>query len=319
VPWLQWSRPAPGGWILAAALFGAALAVAPRGFPARWAALVLLLPAMTWQAPTPAPGAVWLTVLDVGQGLAAVVRTRHHVLIYDTGPRFGPDFDAGSAVILPWLRQHGVRDLDMLLISHGDNDHAGGAPALLSELRIARLVASAGTAVPGYAADPCRRDMSWRWDGIDFRILLPEAGAAGRRNDDSCVLRIAAGDTVILLPGDIEARAERKLIARGEDLRAHLLVAPHHGSRTSSSAAFLDAVAPREVVFATGYRNRWGFPHPDVLARYESTGARIWNTAAHGALEIRVSPSGEIASTSSWRELRQRYWHERVVERSGHR
>lgn len=317
--WLQWSRPAPAGWMLIAALAGAALAIGPRGFPGRAAALMLLLPAMTFQPPAPPPGALWLTVLDVGQGLAVVVRSREHVLIYDTGPRYGPDFDAGGAVILPWLRHYGIHELDMLLLSHGDNDHAGGAVSLLEELRIARLMSSTRAAVPDHEAELCRRGMSWSWDGVDFDVLYPDAEAlAGRgRNDASCVLRIAVGATVILLPGDIEARAEKALLAHGEDVRADIMVAPHHGSRTSSSVGFLDAVAPREAVFATGYRNRWRFPHTDVQARYDAVGARSWNTAVDGAVEMRISAAGEITSTSAWREVRHRYWHEPVRERSG--
>lgn len=311
ISWLQWSRPAPAGWILCAALLGAALAICPRGLPGRWVAALLLLPAMTHVPPAPPPGAVWLTVLDAGQGLAAVVRTREHVLVYDTGPRFGPDFDAGGAVVLPWLRRHGVTGVDMLLVSHGDNDHAGGAPALLRELRIARFVASTPDAVPGWVAEPCRRGMSWRWDGVDFAVLHPAAdGGAGRRNDASCVLRITAGGGVILLPGDVETRAERALLAYGDDLRAHIVVAPHHGSRSSSSAAFVGAVAPQHVLFATGYRNRWGFPHAEVRSRYAAVGAQAWNTATQGAIEVRVPAAGAPAPPRAWRELHRRYWHE---------
>lgn len=319
ISWLQWSRPAPAGWILCAALLGAVLAICPRGLPGRWLAVLLLLPAMTHVPPAPAPGAVWLTVLDAGQGLAAVLRTHEHVLVYDTGPRFGADFDAGSAVVLPWLRRHGVSHVDTLLVSHGDNDHAGGAPALLRELSIERFIASARDAVPGHIAEPCRRGMSWRWDGVDFAILHPDGDGGGRRNDTSCVLRVSAGGGTILLPGDIETRAERALLGRGDDLRAHILAAPHHGSRSSSSPAFVAAVAPEYVLFATGYRNRWGFPHPEVQARYAAAGAGAWNTAVHGAIEVRVPASGVPAPPRAWRELHQRYWHEPGGERSGSR
>jgi competence protein ComEC len=316
-PWLQWTRPAPAGWMFVAAAAGALLAIAPRGMPGRMAAIALLLPALSVSAPAPPPGALQLVVLDVGQGLSAVVRTREHVLIYDSGPRFSPDFDAGSAVVLPWLRQHSVRDVDMLLLSHGDNDHAGGAAALLEELRIARLMSSTRSAVPGHEAELCQRGMSWTWDGVVFEIIYPDRAGRGRRNDDSCVLRITAGGTVILLPGDIESRAENALLAAGEDVRADVIVAPHHGSRTSSSISFVDAVAPAEVVFSTGYRNRWGFPHPEVKARYDAVGARAWNTAAHGAVEMRISAEGGIETISAWREVRHRYWHEPAPERSG--
>jgi competence protein ComEC len=309
--------------MLWAALLGAVLAICPRGLPGRWVAALLLLPAMTHVPPAPAQGAVWLEVLDAGQGLAAVVRTREHVLVYDTGPRFGPDFDAGSAVVLPWLRRHGVSRVDTLLVSHGDNDHAGGAPALLRELRIGRFIASAPDAVPGHVAEACRRGMSWHWDGVDFTILHPDSAVARRRNDASCVLMIRAGGGTILLPGDIEARAERALLARGDDLRAHIVVAPHHGSRSSSGADFVAAVAPAHVLFATGYRNRWGFPHPEVQARYAAMDAGAWNTAVHGAVEVRVPASGVPAPPRAWRELHQRYWHPdwhpRGAERSGHR
>lgn len=311
---LQWTQHAPSGWVLAAALFGVALALSPRGFPGRWLASVFLLPALLVTPPRPAPGALWFTLLDVGQGLAAVLRTHAHTLVYDTGPRYSEGLDAGEAVVLPYLRHQGLGSIDVLMVSHGDNDHAGGADAVLRGIRVGRILAS--DPVSGPASDwaslakveTCVDGMSWQWDGVRFELLHPPPTSL-RRNDASCVLRVEAGGTRILLPGDIEARAEAQLLRTGRDLSADVLVAPHHGSRSSSTAGFVRAVAPRYVLYAAGYRNRWGFPHAPVVARYARGGAQAYDSGTHGAIELRISAAGEIATPRLWRNLHRRYWH----------
>lgn len=310
VDWAQWSQHAPYGWTLAAALLGTALMLAPRGVPGRWLGVLWLLPAVALTPPKPAPGEAWLTLLDVGQGLAAVVRTHQHVLVYDTGARFSPDFDAGSAVVLPYLRSQGLRLVDTLLISHGDNDHAGGADALLRWIGVRRLVASAGAMPAVERVEECVEGMAWTWDAVRFEIIHPAADNSLKRNDASCVLRVRVGGTVMLLPGDIEARVEARLLASGHDLAAQILVAPHHGSRSSSTLPFVRAVAPRYVLFPVGYRNRWGFPHEAVRARYRDVGAVAFDSARHGAVTIRVSSSGVTTSPETYRQVRRRYWHE---------
>lgn len=275
--------------VSAAALVGAGFLLLPRGLPQRGLGVLLLLPLLTWTSARPAPGTVWFTLLDVGQGLAAVVQTARHTLIYDTGPRFSPEFDTGSAVLAPFLAARGIGHVDTLIVSHGDNDHSGGAQALDRRMPVHRMLTSVPQQLDWRRARRCVAGQTWRWDGVDFRMLHPHGGDASE-NDASCVLQIRAADGMrLLLPGDIEAAAERDLVARyGGRLRSEILVAPHHGSRTSSTPAFVAAVAPDYVLFPVGYRNRYGFPNRRVLERYRDSDAETLVTAATGAIQFRL-------------------------------
>ncbi len=305
LPWAQWTGPAPDSAALVLATAGMALLLAPRGLPGRWLGLCMLLPAAVPQPLRPAPGEAWFTLLDVGQGLSAVVRTAHHTLVYDTGPRFPSGFNAGDAVVVPFLRHAGVGHLDLLLVSHGDMDHRGGAPAVR-----AAYPAPVLTSAPRRLRAPTRRchaGLQWRWDGVRFRVLHPR-GAAARGNNRSCVLRVDAGADSVLLPGDIEAGAERALLARGAPLRADILVAPHHGSTTSSTPAFVAAVAPQAVVFPVGYRNRYGFPKPSILARYAAQGVERFDSARDGAITYRLGGAPGLDPPERFRRASHRYW-----------
>lgn len=297
----------PTGLMLAA-LLGVVLLIAPRGLPGRPLGLLLALPVFLWQPPRPAAGTVWMTLLDVGQGLAAVVQTQSHVLVYDTGPRLSAGFDTGSAVLAPWLAQAGIRRLDQLLISHGDNDHRGGAHSLDKQIPAYRLLTSVPERIDWRYARRCQAGQQWRWDGVVFRILAPAAASSTRGNDASCVLQIEAADgTRLLLTGDIEAPAEAALIDRlGPVLTSTVLVAPHHGSRTSSSPAFVTAVNPAVVLFPVGLHNRYGFPHPTVLARYQAQGSRLLSTATDGAIQVRLGEADGIRAEPAPRRVR--YW-----------
>jgi competence protein ComEC len=307
---LQWTQSVPAGWTIVAALIGVILLIAPRGLPGRWLGLVWLLPALLIVPPRPAPGELWFTLLDVGQGLAAVAWTRNHVLVYDTGPRFSSEFDAGSAVVLPFLRHHGLDRIDTLMIGHGDNDHLGGAAALAGEIGVGQVLSSVPGRIPWWRAEYCREGQAWLWDGVRFEVLHPGPEARFRGNDASCVLRISTGAGDLLLTGDIEEPAEARLVReRAQDLSAQVLVAPHHGSKTSSSAPFIAQVAPRYVLFPSGYRNRWGFPHPAVMERYRVAGARLYTSAEHGALMIRFTADGAIVPPAAYRRESGRYWH----------
>ncbi len=309
---LQWTQHAPPLWATLAAVAGVILLIAPRGLPGRWLGLVWLLPALLVVPPRPPAGELWFTLLDVGQGLAAVARTRSHVLVYDTGPGFGPDFDAGRAVLLPFLRAYGLDRIDTLIIGHGDNDHIGGAAALSGAIGVGRVLSSVPERVPWWPAEHCRRGQSWEWDGVRFEILHPAHGEALRGNDASCVLRIGNGSGAILLTGDIEARAEARLLdADPQALAADVLVAPHHGSKTSSSAPFVARVGARYVLFPVGYRNRWGFPHPAVEERYRGAGARLYRVAERGALTVRLPAAGAVVPPVAYRDEFLRYWHDR--------
>jgi competence protein ComEC len=307
-PWAQWTRADPPLWTFPPALLGALLLLAPHGIPARWLGVVLLLPALAARVERPLPGAFRLALLDVGQGLATVVETRHRVLVFDTGARLGPDFDMGSAVVEPYLRQRGVRAIDLLVVSHGDNDHSGGARSLFELLPVAAVYTSAPERLAGLPVAPCYEGQHWRWDGVDFDMLGP-LGADGKENDRSCVLRVRGARGSALLTGDIERAAENRLAERyGAGLGSDILVVPHHGSDTSSTMRFLEAVRPRYALIPAGHLNRFGFPRPAVLARYAAIGAATLNTAEAGAIEILV---GEPTPPRLHRPEYRRYWREK--------
>lgn len=255
----------------------------------------------------PQHGAFELHLLDVGQGLAAVVQTREHVLLFDTGARFSDDFDAGEAVVLPVLRHLGVRRIDTLVISHGDNDHIGGAAVVLQWLPVDRVISNERIADDLRA--PCRAGTGWEWDGVEFTILHPAAGGQDGGNNTSCVLMIRGRHGSALLPADIERAAERQLVERyGERLRSDVLVAPHHGSRTSSSPAFLAAVRPRYVLVPAGWRNRYRHPAVDVVERYTARGAHMLQTGACGMLTLRFAADG--IRGRAYRRDRRRLWYD---------
>lgn len=301
----QWAQHSPPLWSIACALVGVALLLAPRGFPARWLGMIWLLPMFLVRPPAPAPGELWFTLLDVGQGLSAVARTQSHTLVYDTGARLSARFDAGRAVVVPFLRQAGVARVDTLLVSHGDNDHIGGSASLLAAMPVTRVLTSTPERLP--AAESCRSGQAWEWDGVRFSLLHPEPEGQLQGNNRSCVLLIESRYGRVLLPGDIAAKAERELLARGEtQLRADFLVAPHHGSKSSSTPAFLDAVQPRVALLPVGYRNRYRHPHPVVVARYRERGIALENSASAGAITLALGSEG--ASLHRYRESQHRYW-----------
>lgn len=302
-----WHQSQPDWPLLAAGLVGVALLFLPRAVPARWLGLFWLLPLLLPYAPRPQAGAFRLTVLDVGQGLAAVVETAGHVLVYDTGARFSDSFNAGDAAVLPYLYKRGYSRIDMLLISHGDNDHIGGAHAVIGALPVTQARSSVPQALP-VAAGYCRKGQHWQWDGVDFEILHPPNDRFVHSNNQSCVLRISAPGGRALLPGDIEADAERRLISdMPSRLAADVLIAPHHGSRSSSSARFIERVGPDYTVFSTGYRNRYQFPDSDIIRRYRSRQVTVFNTATDGAVVFEFGQNGIRFETM--RQSRRKFWH----------
>ena len=316
LPLAVWQQHAPAAWTVALALAGIAWLLLPWGVPARWMGLPLLLPMFAVAPPLPAPGAAWITVLDVGQGLAVLVQTRRHALLYDTGPAYSPEADSGMRVILPYLRASGIADLDAMIVTHEDNDHAGGAVSVLSGLPVGVLYSSLPASHPALLAAPayrlpCATGQGWDWDGVRFDLLHPTAGSYAidglKSNDRSCVLKITTAHGAALLTGDIEARSEQELLQRApQALRADVLVVPHHGSNTSSTDEFIAAVRPRWAVFPTGYRNRLGHPKEEVVERYRSSGAQILRTDSAGAALVRLE-HGTVA-VQLYRELRRRYW-----------
>ena len=307
----DWSLPQPPIWVLFVAFFGIAILFMPQGLPARWLGLVALLPLCFPGSDRPELGTAKFTLLDVGQGLAAVIQTHHHSLVFDTGARLSETFDMGSAVIIPFLRKQGIRQIDSLVISHADNDHIGGAQSLAGELEIHQIYTSVPNQITWARAKDCRAGQSWRWDGVEFRILSPIRVLVGEDNENSCVLKVMAaqGDN-LLLTGDIEAKAESELVkVYGQELRSRYLVVPHHGSATSSTAPFLDAVGADYGLVSAGYKNRYKFPKPVVLQRLNSAGVKVLNTADSGAIRVKLGVLSAANSPILFRKAKRRYFH----------
>jgi competence protein ComEC len=342
VPWAQWSTPAAPMWASAAALLGMGLWALRVPIWMRLLGLALVMPVLSWQAPRPAHGAFELVAADMGQGHAVLLRTATHTLLYDTGPRYSAETDAGQRVLVPLLRAWGER-LDRVVISHQDSDHSGGAPAVLAMQPQADVLTSMPATHPMQQLRPmqrCERGQSWVWDGVQFEVLHPSAQDYDRKlkpNALSCVLRVSAprmlsmngavanqdgmegvikdkGESTsqvvsALLVGDIEAPQEQSLVQSGQSLQADWLLLPHHGSATSSTQAFLDEVRPQVAVVQAGYRNRFGHPRADVLARYAALGVQVVQSPRCGASHWR-SDSPKLVRCE--RVGQHRYWFHQV-------
>ena len=316
LPLAVWSAPAPPPWLFVLALLGTGWMLAPRGWPHRWAGAAAWLPLFLLQPAQPLPGRFSVTAFDVGQGMALLVETHGHQLLYDTGPQYAPGQDAGSRVLLPYLRARGIRRLDRLVVSHSDVDHAGGALTLLDALPVASVSSSLG---PGHRIvqgarrhERCVAGQRWEWDGVVFEMLQPAPASYEdpdlKANARSCTLRISAQGRAVLLAGDIEAAQEAALVSGGADkLRADVLLAPHHGSGTSSSPAFLAAVQPAIGVFQVGYRNRYRHPKKEVFERYGQLQIRRLRTDDAGAITFEF---GADLVTREYRREHARYWFE---------
>lgn len=256
----------------------------------------------------PEEGQLWVTVLDVGQGLAVLLQTREHNLLYDAGARLSSGFDLGEAVVHPALLALGVERLDGMLISHADNDHAGGAMAMVTRMPVAEVLAGQHEALPvGLRASPCQPGEAWQWNGIGFSVVY-SAPPPAPANERSCVLQAGVGNASVLLPGDLGIRGEYQMLR--EPLAAQLLLAPHHGSRSSSSYAFIRAVDPRWVVFSAGSGNAYNHPHPKVVDRYRELGVEPVYTSASGAIRFVLDEAGGSYRKWSWRDRARRFWHE---------
>jgi competence protein ComEC len=320
LPFATLSMAAPPWWMAACGVAGGALLAMPLPRSMRALGLPLLLPVLLWQMPRPAAGEFELLAADIGQGSAVLVRTATHSLLFDAGPRYSLESDAGHRVLVPLLRAFGER-LDMLVLSHRDIDHTGGAPAVLAMQPQAVLLSSIEATHPlraqrpGEAGEVCeagRQWGQWDWDGVHFEVLHPLASdytALAKPNAVSCVLRIGNGRATVLLAGDIERDQERALVQRGAPLAADVLLVPHHGSKTSSSEALLDAVHPRIALVQAGYRNRFGHPAKEVVARYTERGVRVVESVRCGAARWTSVHPAEVTCE---RERHARYWQHRV-------
>ena len=303
--------PAPTPLLQVALICGALLWVMPGIWPLKVIAALLCLPALIKAPPAPREGEYLLAVLDVGQGLASVIQTRSHVLVYDTGPAFRSGRDTGELVLLPYLRSRGIRHVDLLMLSHDDLDHRGGVRSLLQGMPVHALLF--GPSVRSVSRDagpairqPCRRGLQWTWDGVHFEVQHPVRSEAAGDNDSSCVLRVATSGGSVLLTGDIERDAEAELVAASLP-PTDIVVVPHHGSRSSSTPGFVAAVQARWAVISAGYRNRWGMPRPEVMQRWRDAGTRPLVTSEEGAIEIEVGGQG-IGIPRRHRDEHPHYW-----------
>ena len=297
IPW-YWS---------AVALVGLLILWLPRRFPARWLGLCLLLPWLTFEVEKPTADDVWLDVLDVGQGLAVLVRTAQHSLLYDTG-KGNAISSRAKKIILPLLQANGIDKLDVLMISHRDNDHSGGMAHLLARYPQTHLISS----VNYDKAEACNQQ-HWWWDGVFFELLYPQSNTDYLGNNSSCVLKISHKKGKILLTGDIEKEIEFYLLNQHKDVTADILLVPHHGSKTSSSRKFIRYVDPDYAIFTTGYLNRWHFPHRDILQRYQQQGITTLNTATLGQIQFRIDKQGIHAPTSQ-RQQAVYFWQSANVD-----
>ncbi|MDB5801585.1 MAG: internalization-like competence protein ComEC/Rec2 [Rhodocyclales bacterium] len=317
LPMANWQQAAPPAWLVAIGVLAAFWALLPRGVPARRTVLLAFLPLLAWTPIRPTAGHFDAAVIDVGQGLAVHVQTANHDLLFDTGPQYTPEADSGERVIYPYLRAAGVGRLDRMIVSHDDLDHSGGAASLLKLMPVVEFMSSlpAEHALVRQANGQraCRRGDAWDWDGVHFEVLHPAADAqASKDNDNSCVLRVSDARWSLLLTADIEARSENAILARDASrLRSTVMVAPHHGSKTSSQPAFIEAVGATTVIFTSGYRNRFHHPAPEVVARYADTGATLLRSDLNGAVLIGEPAEGIYTGPRLiWeRQERGRYWH----------
>jgi competence protein ComEC len=316
---------APSLPALLLAVAGVCIWLLPRGFPARWLGGLLFLPLFFPRLPAPPEGGAWLTVLDVGQGEAVVVRTARHALLVDAGPRYASGEDAGARVVAPALWHQGIKRLDGMVLTHDDMDHTGGALALLQSHQPSWLLTplagvqmaslgAIGQSVRNARHDAlaCRAGQTWTWDGVRFDVLHPPqhqyANAGYSDNNRGCVIRVQVGRISVLLAADIERLAEMNLLERGVLAATDVLVAPHHGSRSSSTPDFLAMLHPSWIVIPVGHRNRYGHPHPEVLSRYRELGAKLMRTDQDGAVTLKIG-SGQLVLERA-RETEKRYWRE---------
>ena len=331
-----WQQPAPPIWTLFVALIGIIWLLLPRGFPQRWLGFILLLPLFFVQPAQLALGEMQATVLDVGQGLSVVIKTKNHTFLYDAGPSFSAQSDAGSRVVIPFLRGEGIKKLDGFMVSHNDADHSGGAASVLAQLPVNWLASSFDTTALSVEkrSIKCVAGQYWVWDKVTFEVLYPKLASyqdAGLTdNNKSCVVKVTSQFGSLLLTGDIEKEAENSLLNDAlqtnsdkglvneglinkspiNQLKSDILIAPHHGSKTSSTVEFVQAVGAKHIIFTVGYLNRFKHPKPLIEKRYEESGALTYRSDYQGALTINFMQATSV-SIKALRQSQPRYWHDK--------
>ena len=306
LPAAAWPLPAAPFAASALAVVGVVLGTPAHPLPGRFLAWCALLPVVFPAVPRPAAGTADVTVLDVGHGLAVIVETAGRRLLYDAGPSFPSGFDTGADVVVPALRARGRGPLDLVIISHADNDHSGGAAAVLAAFPGADVLKGPDVVDP--PGRTCVAGLRWEWDGVELEVLHPRADFRPLGNDSSCVLKIATAGGSMLLLGDVERLGEREVAAHPR-VAADVVVVAHHGSATSSTLTLVDATNARFALVSAGFANRWGFPRPVVVERWEAAGASVHSTGDLGALHVRLGHDG--VDLSAERERQRRYWRAR--------
>ena len=325
LPVVQWQQAAPVSWTIVPAVLGVIYWLMPSGVPVRWIAGILLLPIFLVKTESLQTGQLIFTLLDVGQGLSAVVQSKNHVLVYDTGPGFSKRINAGTSVILPFLSSRGITHVDRLILSHGDNDHIGGLNGLKTGISIGQIISGEPVKIskkhPELKIKDCTKSNPWDWDEVNFEIIYPSVNRNNKSlkgNNRSCVLKVSNSSGDILLTGDIELPAENFLLEGSNkaynsptgayQLAADILVVPHHGSKTSSTSRFVAAVKPQYSLLPIGYKNKFSLPNRQVVKRYKAIGSNILDTASSGAIEFRLFDPGVINPPQRYRIDSRRFF-----------
>jgi competence protein ComEC len=305
-----WQMVIPNYLYLILMVTGFIFLLLPIGTPGKWLGFIWILPVIFYQPLLPTDGDVWLTLLDVGQGLSVVVQTKNHLLVYDAGPSFGDHFDMGESIVTPYLHTIAAKSIDKLVISHGDNDHIGGAQAIMRTFNVKEIQTSVPEKFPAQRAQYCLAGEKWQWDKVQFTFLYPNKEMLELGNDSSCVLRIDNGKQVVLLTGDIEKNAEKFLLAEDVSLlKTDIVIAPHHGSKTSGFEKFILAMKPKIVLYSTGYRNRYHFPHQSVVRTYQKINAMAYNTVESGTMQFKLNKDKDLLVDDQYRLSHKKYWH----------
>jgi len=322
LPWAVSYLATPAMWAWLLAMLGTLWWLMPRGWPLRWAGLLLLLPLCLPVSTRLQPGQMRVTVLDVGQGLSVLVETAQHTLLYDAGPIYNAQSDAGQRIVLPYLRHLGVKQLDLAVVSHDDNDHVGGMASVLAGVKATRILSSLtpdasfftqlqqlpqAMHIPHVA---CHAGQQWQWDQVIFKVIYPakKLAAEVKDNDKSCVIQVLSAHGSLLLTGDIELYAEQALLdSASERLRSSVMTMPHHGSKTSSSLAFISQVQPEVAIATVGYLNRFGHPKPAVMARYQALGSQTLRSDQDGAIVLNFT-QGQRPQVIRWSAVEPHYW-----------
>ncbi len=307
IPYAHFSFSTPSMLALVLSVIGVIVILLPKGVPGKYLGVILFLPLIFSKNQLLPPGALQVSVLDVGQGLSVVLETQNHTMLYDTGPRFGRYQNAGNQIITPFLQTRNINHIDRILISHVDMDHRGGLSGLQG-FTVDEIQTSEPEVISPFAT-LCEKGQSWEWDGVLFEILHPN-GVEVLRNNRSCVLKVTTNTQSILLSGDITQSVEKKLLyQQAELLQSDILIVPHHGSRTSSSIDFIKAVSPDYAIYSAGQNNIYGLPKREVWENYANAGAKNLLTCQTGAIIFTLGRSDHLTPPTIWRDTAKRIWH----------